>query len=44
MANELRDRRELVGDVFGQGEPNRARQPLTDQPVQQLVGAAGSIG
>ena len=40
----------LVGDlldhltgVAGQGEPDRVLHPLTGEPVQQLVGAAGTI-
>ena len=34
---------ELVGQGLGQAEPDRVRQPLGDQPVQELVGGAGAV-
>jgi hypothetical protein len=39
----LRDEGEFVDDRVGQGEPDRVRQPLGDDSVQQLVCGSGRV-
>jgi hypothetical protein len=36
----VEDEGEFVDDLLRQGEPNRVRQPLAGNPLQQIVGAA----
>ena len=40
----LRHLRQRRAEGVGQGEPDRVRQPLRDQPVQELVRAPGAVG
>ena len=35
--------REFIDDVFGQGEPDRVRQPLPDDSLEEFVGAARGV-